>query len=210
MLSSKSLAIVLGLVLVCASGVRATPIFDGNVDAANYAEVEADATGEANFGGSVWDITQAAFDRDNSYFYIGLDVDNTDPPPADKFDVNGQDLLPPVTQVLILLDDGAISKLFTLLLSDAPGWPTQALYLNGTEQTTGWAVATDNDLELKLDNNLLNSGFDYENFFFQCRLDNSGASPDDTMSAQVTGVPEPATLALVAFGGLALLRRRRS
>ena len=202
MLSTKSLAIVLGLVLVCASGVRAAPIFDGNVDAANYAVVEADDDlSEPIFGDSMWDITQVAFDRDPAWFYIGVDVDNTD----GKFDVNGQDLLPPATQLLVLLDDGVISKLFTLILSDA----TQKLFLNGTEQTTGWAVVTDNDVELMLDNDLLNSGFDYEEFYFQCRLDNSAGMPDDTMAESIVGVPEPATLALVAFGGLALLRRRR-
>ena len=202
MLSTKSLAIVLGLVLVCASGVRATPVFDGNVDAANYAVVEADDDlSEPIFGDSMWDITQVAFDRDPAWFYIGVDVDNTD----GKFDVNGQDLLPPATQLLVLLDDGVISKLFTLILSDA----TQKLFLNGTEQTTGWAVVTHNDVELMLDNDLLNSGFDYEEFYFQCRLDNSAGMPDDTMAESIVGVPEPATLALVAFGGLALLRRRR-
>ena len=206
MLSTKSLAIVLGLVLVCASGVRAAPIFDGNVDAANYAVVEADDDlFEPDFGPdgakTMWDITQVAFDRDPAWFYIGVDVDETD----GKFDVNGQGDLPPATQLLTLLTDGTTTKLFTLILSDA----TQKLFLNGTEQTTGWAVATDNDLELKLDNDLLNSGFNYGDFYFQCRLDNSAGMPDDTMAEGIVGVPEPATLALVAFGGLALLRRRR-
>jgi len=201
-LNSRLLLIVVGVLFVGVSGAMATPItFDGTIGPGDTYHTTKDDPNEGTFGSDSFDIDAILFDVDSGWLHIGVDT-------VAKFDRNGGDTsFPPVTQFLFVLNDLVTNHFFTLLIDD-----TNIVMFKGISLTpvlAGWEALIVEDLEIRLDISTLLSGFDVGDFTFQARLDNSDAPEDDTISTTVTGVPEPATLGLLAFGTLGLLSRRR-
>ena len=194
--------IITGVLFVSVSGAMALPInFDGNIGIPdNYAIIKDDPN-EAAFGADSFDIDAVLFDMDSNFLYIGVDT-------IGAFDRNGgATAFPPVTQFLFQLDDGSASYFFTLLIND-----TSTTMFQGVSPiplpVTIWDAMIDNDLEIRFDSTMM-PGFNWDDFAFQARLDNSDTAADDVISARVTDIPEPATMSLQGLGAIALLRRRR-
>ena len=198
MLSSK-FTVAIGLLCACAQAAFAVPVtLDGNIDGNDTYDfrLEDPNEGPIIFGGSSWDIDAVEFTGDNDWFYVGLDT-------MDTFDRNGGDFaFPPQTQFLFQLSDTDDSFLFILALTDS----SELLYLDGVGFLADpqFDVETGSDMELRLDVALL-AGLDAE-FDFIARLDNSALPADDIIEGRV---PEPATVVLLAAGGLLVFARRR-
>lgn len=201
MFNSRSFAIVTGMTLafVSACALEATPLsvdFDGDVDSNDNYAVRVDDPNEGVYGSPSFDIDAVEFHVDDTWFYIGVDT-------MGDFDRNGgATAFPPVTQFLFLLDDGAMSFFFTFRSDDT----SMQMFHDSTPIPGGWEAEIGSDLEIRLSSDML-TGFDFLDFSFRARLDNSDTHADDIIAA--VGVPEPATMGLLALGAIALLRRRR-
>jgi len=193
--------IVIGVVLASASYGWAIPItVDGVVDGNdNYAAVLNDAVGELGLESTAWDISKANFDLDANWLYVGLET-------VGGFDRNGGNTSMFGTTLFFGLIDstgspytfGLVTTASSVLLNvDGVTLTENVDYVAGI----GWA------LELKLDRSKVPTIT--SDFAFQAQLDDNGSGSDDQIAGQLVGVPEPATMALLALGGVALLRRKR-
>ncbi|HET6430081.1 MAG TPA: PEP-CTERM sorting domain-containing protein [Phycisphaerae bacterium] len=193
--------VVIGVVLACASYGWAIPItVDGVIDGNDsYAATLSDATGEPGLESSDWDISQAHFDLDANWLYMGLET-------VGGFDRNGGNTsLFGTTLFLGLIDSTGSPHSFGLVTT------ASSVLLNVDNvmltENVDYVVGIGSALELKLDRSRIPTiGSD---FAFQAQLDDNGSGSDDQIAGQVIGVPEPATMALLAVGGVALLRRKR-
>jgi len=204
MFNSGSFAIVTGITLafVSACALAVTPLsvdFDGDVDSDDNYAVRADDPNEGVYGSPSFDIDAIEFYRDDTWFYMAVDT-------MDDFDRNGgATAFPRVTQFLFLLDDGAMSFFFTFRSDDT----SVQIFHDSTPLSGGWEAEIGSDLEIRLANDML-AGFDFLDFSFLVRLDNSDTYADDVAgAAAVSNTPEPTTMGLLALGAIALLRRRR-
>ncbi len=186
-----------------ASMAFAGPItFDGTVGPTEYMKFLNDDNAEGDFGTPSFDIDRVGFDQDADWLYVGIDTIGT-------YDPNGNDeAFPQSTFVNLVLADGSSTLHFSFASSDL----SNLMYLDGVPLLTGWEAAYDQDLELRLDNTLF-AGFNTADMSVRMSLEDleweGTADVDDVAIGQVVGVPEPASLALLAMGMGAVLIRRR-
>ncbi|MBT3199665.1 MAG: PEP-CTERM sorting domain-containing protein [Phycisphaerales bacterium] len=221
MLKSRSMLIIVGILFMCGSGAMALPItFEGNVDEA-YApgpgphyRFDSDDPNEGIFGSPAFDIDEIRLDMDASWLYVGLKTVGTfdrdgvvdpGPPPVNPF--------PPETEFLFQTNDGTTNHFFIVTTTAASiavehgSAPHPALPPTLPLLPANWSVAINEDMEIKIDLALM-PGFDFTDFDFIGRLDNSNQPPDDIVLADVN-IPEPATIGLLTFGLVGLISRRR-
>ena len=198
MLVSLSGVIALLVTSVCAPGAV---ILDGNVDGGDsYAATLDDAIGEAPFESDSWDIQSVSCDMDESWLYVGVAT-------VGMFDTDGGDtsffdetlfigLLGADQNTTYVFDVSYVSGVVEVTVDDMD-------LVEGVD----FQQATDNDLEFTISLSLLPELTD--SFAMQAQLDDTGVSPDDQISGQFVGVPEPMAFLTLAVGGLAVLYRRR-
>lgn len=193
---------IISVVLGLGGSAWALPVtVDGNIDGAdNYFATIDDDNAEAAFESTSWDIDMVRFDTDSNWFYIGLDT-------VGRFDPDGSEssFLDKTVFFGFVISD-VVNRYAFNLTSTVAGF---TLTIDGVTLTQGtdYVAANDNDLELKIARDRV-AGIG-EDFFFAAQLDNTGFGIDDQVSGEVTGVPEPGTMALLAIGGLLALSRRR-
>ncbi|MGB2755011.1 MAG: PEP-CTERM sorting domain-containing protein [Phycisphaerae bacterium] len=200
---------ILSIVVACgASSVWAAPIIDGNVGGGEYSIVLNDTAPEttADFFNSGLDIQALHFDNSSGSYWMGLPVVN---PPIDT---NGDP-----TSFLF-------RTIFNLIFYDNSGTTPSylvAVDMSGATVSVGLAswsgvwtpvplaggdfnVSVASGLELRINQSKMGSLA--ANPYVRAQLDGTGSWDDDQL---VGVVPEPATMAMLAFGGLALVLRRR-
>lgn len=221
---SKWVAVSVAVAL-CACPALAAPIVDGTVNVGEYSMpplVDAPEPG-MDFFNTGLDIDQVVFDADavGGSRYMGLTV--TAPP----FDTNGSaSSYMQMTGLLIAFYDSDVAPAPTIIMSlafSALGFVEDwSFYREVTGPATyqetdfdeiiagvDYEINTTGALELRISK----SAFKVYNgddptfpSFVRIQLDDTGLNQDDQISGNV---PEPASLMLLAVGGLLAIRRRR-
>ncbi len=117
-----------------------------------------------------------------------------------------------VTFTLLFSDDGQAADIGVVVENlDTPNATASVYDANGgllmTVTELAGFVATDTGLEFRIPTAVLSAMPDVPQVY--AKLDNGGEEPDDILTGQFTYIPEPATMSLLALGGLVALRRRR-
>ena len=192
-----------------ASSVWAVPIVDGNVGGGEYSVVLNDTAPETtdDFFNSGLDIQALHFDNSSGSYWMGLPVVN---PPIDTngdptsflfmtiFDLIFFDNSGTTPSYLVAVDMSG-ATVSVALAAWGPGWTPVPLL------ASDFNVSVANGLELRINQSKMGSLA--ANPYVRAQLDGVGSWDDDQL---VGVVPEPATLSLLALGGLAMLARRRT
>ncbi len=181
---------------VLASGAWALPItVDGNMDAGdNYFFTLVDAD-EPEISQDL-DIYQIGFDRDDDWFYMGLETFEPISTTGSSSSVFGR------VGVYMTLADG-LEHSVELVIEDAT--VIRVLFDDVALSPAEYLVGIGDGIELALASSLINM----DTFAFIVQLDDFGTQSDDQIIGQAVGIPEPTTLAVLSLGTLALIRRRR-
>ena len=204
-----------GVSLLLLPGFASAAVVDGtiNISPDEYMGVLVDANGESYDPGM--DIDKLYLDADLTYAYLGITVEDYLAVPQ-QFSFSGS-IASSLTNVVVeMYADSSMTNLLhslSLVMMNAGGTPTMVMALldyaplsaSDYQFAVGSGAGLTGAFEVGIKNSLLPNvtgpGFIY------VRLDDWGSNPDD----EITGdfVPEPATISLLAIGGLAMLKRRR-
>jgi len=201
MIRSKTILLTLGMVVFFAGTVLAAPVtFDGTVNAIEYADQIDDPVGDGVYQTGGWDIKALHADIEGDWLCVGLEVDGT-------FDADGTEARRPKTEFGGYVTLSPTLEYEMTFVSTSATAATFAI--DGTTLTQGvdFDFKIGDDLELMFKKSFMPAVVD--SFAFYGWLDDNGNFQDDVIEGNITGVPEPATMALLAFGGLAMLKRRR-
>ena len=221
---SKCIAVCVATVAICACPVLATPIVNGTVGAGEYATTLTDpAEPGAVFFNSGLDIDKVHFDADatGGSRYMGLTV--TVPP----FDTNGSNVsfiqstgvvmyfyandTTPLPSIIMNLAFNALGFIDDLSFYREYTTPLAYTETDFDDIVAGvdYDIAAGAAMEFRISKSAFKvfSGDD-PNFpsYVRMQLDDTGFNQDDQIAGDI---PEPASLAILAIGGLAMLKRRR-
>jgi hypothetical protein len=204
------LGMVAAGVLLAASPAWASLMVDGSITGAEYAVVLNDATGEnaEDYYNTGLDIEalhfDAAMDGGTNWFWMALDVVNE---PVDP-DGDPTSILNETWHGITFYDAQGGNVLHQVLarLAMVGGNPTVVdVLLDGASlNAADYDAAVADALEVRIKQSAL-PNMTLEPFV-ESQLDGTGNWRDDQMTGQI---PEPATLALLALGGVGMLIRRR-
>ena len=200
MIRSKTVLLALGMIAFCAGTVLAAPInLDGIVVPGEYVSKMDDTAGEDGVYLEGWNIKALHADMEGDWLYLGLDVDGTF-----DFDGTGHDQETKFRGFVTL--STVLEYGFTFISTSA----TAATFsIDGTTLTQGadFDFEIDDDLELMFKKSFMSQVVD--SFAFYGRLDNNAGPLDDEIQDTIVGVPEPASMGLLALGAMVSLARRR-
>ncbi|MCC7147182.1 MAG: PEP-CTERM sorting domain-containing protein [Phycisphaeraceae bacterium] len=192
--------------LCLSSSSWASPVVDGSIAPGEYATVITDVPGEVGYDPAM-NIASIYLDSDASWNYLGLDVvagaiANNGGPSSFLghtllLAVSSDNATPtPNPLYRLIVDIQGANNIVALQTYIAGNWVTTAL------NPADYAVSVGSELEVKIATSVMSLPGTWN---LAAQLDDTGSNPDD----QLTGlVPEPSTLALLALGTMALLRRR--
>jgi len=175
---------------------------DGTVAVNEYAAEIEDTPGvDGVYQTEGWNIKALHADLDSDWLYLGLEVYGT-------FDPDGTDARRGAqTEFGGFLSLSAVLEYELSFISTSA--TTAALSIDGVAlaQGTEFDFKIGDDLELKIKKSFLPGVADV--FSFYGWLDDNGNYQDDVIVGDFIGVPEPATLGLLALGGFGVLIHRR-
>jgi len=208
------LALAATALFVSGTALGSPVTVDGDIGVSEYGVSVDDALNEAGLDSASLDIETMYFDEDQTadFYYVGLEVLSE---PIDR-DGGSTTMLDMTMLILRLYDTTGTSLKYTiradlwaaggaLLVWDSTNTPV--VLGAGDYELAGDDGSSINDLELGIKRSVLSDLNGVDSPYFRAQLDDTGFASDDQLAGNI---PEPATLALVSLGGLALLRRRRA
>lgn len=202
MVRLTTILLALGMAVFCAGTAVAAPItFDGTVVAGEYvAKIDDTVDVGAVYETPGWDIKSLHADMEGDWLCLGLEVYGT-------FDPDGTDTRRPKTKFGGFVTLSTVLEYELSFISTSISAATFSIDGVALTQGTDFDFKIGDDLELKFKKSFMPAVTD--SFAFYGWLDDNGNFQDDLIIGDITGVPEPASVGLLALGGLAMLVRRR-
>lgn len=196
---------IVAVVALGISSITQAAVIDGTVGGGEYDNVTLDAL-EGLFGDAGLDIAAIGIEVDGGELHIGVDTDGPFDPDGDPTSI------PAVTGFLMQVLDDTFTPLFAVLLEVYDSGATIDMTIidfvadTETDFDDTDAVTIGADMEIAIDLADLPTLPSDVNFVAQ--LDGTGFFNDDQIDGGASGLPEPASLALLGIGALVMTRRR--